>query len=403
MAAAESLVLSQFGTQGHHVFSDVRESFRFNVVACERRFCLRPAHLPDQQKRITKPAEISAALPEIRLSEANVGIDFQYFNGDSGKKYLIESIGGGIAVLDYDNDGWPDLYFSQGCRLPAEKVDAGLHDRLYRNIEGKRFVDVTSSARLGHSGYGQGCACGDWNNDGYQDLFVANYRANVMYANNRDGTFSEVPLPADPEIKSNTSAAFTDVDGDGNLDLYIARYVRDALKTCRSPEGDYWTCDPHNYISEPDVLLRSLGDGQWEDVTAASGMVDEHGRGLGVVAADLNNDCRIDFYVANDGSPNFLFENTGMMSDTPQFVDRGVSHGSGLGADGDARAGMGIACAELTGDDLLDLYVTNFYLEPNTFYVNQGDMLFTDDTRRGRLFEPTLRLLGFARRHWTLT
>jgi tetratricopeptide (TPR) repeat protein len=343
----------------------------------------------------------ASPLPRIELVDehAPAGLDFQYFNGASNFKYLMESLGGGVAVLDYDGDGWPDLYFTQGSRLPFDAQDASHLDRLYRNAGNGTFLDVTAQAGLRENQYSQGCTAGDYDNDGDPDLIVANFGINTVYRNNGDGTFTDAT--ATVGLRGNhwsSSLALADFNRDGNLDLYVVNYLLNPWRTCRTDTGELAACSPGNFSGEQDLLYENRGDGTFEDVTEQAGIVASDGKGLGIVVSDLNGDGWPDIYVANDGTPNFLFRNLGAdgTSRSPRFVEEGMADGVAVSGDGSAQAGMGIACADLNRDGLLDLYVTNFYLEVNTLYVNQGNLLFNDRTRSAHLDVPTKPMLGFG-------
>lgn len=348
----------------------------------------------------SKPAAEDDQPGTIRLHDAGraAGIDFQYFNGHTGSKYLVESMGGGVAVLDYDCDGWPDLYLVQGCKLPHDAQDGTYQNRLYRNLGNGRFADVTATAGVGDNRYGQGCAASDYDNDGDTDLFVANWGENVLYQNNGDGTFADVTQAAGLFGEQwSSSAGFADLDKDGALDLYVANYVEyaDSLRICRGANGRLAACDPSNFAADQDRLYRNRGDGTFEDVTQSSGIVAANGKGLGLVLADLDNDSWTDVYVANDGTPNFLFHNN---SEPGEIILRemGVLSGTATSGNGQAEGGMGIACADFQNDGRLDLYVTNFAGETNTFYANLGELLFEDASRRTQTSASTKPLVGFG-------
>jgi len=380
----------------------------------------RESPFPAQLDRDVEPSTERKPI-QLRDDHAKVGIDFVYFNGQTGLKYLIESMGGGATVLDYDVDGWPDLYFPQGCSLPVDPEDDSYTDRLYRNRGDGTFEDVTEAAGLGDPLYSQGCAAADFDNDGFPDLIIANYGPNVVYRNNGNGTFTDVTqsLGLGGEQMS-SSVALADFDRDGDLDLYVANYV-DSVKVCRNPEGNISVCDPENFDGEQDLLYLNRGDGTFEDVTATSGIVAANGKGLGVLVADLDDDGATDIYVSNDAVPNFLFRNVsgptpnGVAPDQAEasapapapsrrmqashglfFVEEGLISGAAVSGEGRSEAGMGIACADLNGDARLDLYVTNFYRETNTLYLNHGDALFVDATRGAGLDVATQPVLGFG-------
>jgi hypothetical protein len=257
---------------------------------------------------------------------------------------------------------------------------------------------VTAAAGLGDTQYSQGCAAGDFDNDGFIDLAVANFGPNVLYHNNGDGTFSDVTAASGLSgEKWHSSLAFADLDRDGCLDLYVVTYVRDPYRVCRPAPDRIITCSPLNFEAEQDRLYHSKGDGTFEDLSAESGILAPDGKGLGIVVADLDNDGWPDIYIANDGTPNFLFKNETTAPGAPlRFEERGLVSGVAVSGAGASQAGMGIACADLDGDGLLDLYVTNFYDESGIFYHNQGEMLFADETSAARLLEPTRKFLGFG-------
>jgi tetratricopeptide (TPR) repeat protein len=339
-------------------------------------------------------AVVSAA---IRLTDVHheAGINFQYFNGQTGLKYLVESMGGGVAVIDYDVDGWPDLYLVQGSVLPYDPQNTAHQDRLFRNRGDGRFEDVTAAAGLGDNQYGQGCAVGDFDNDGYPDLFVANFGRSVLYHNNGDGTFRDVTVQSSlAEERWSSSAGFADLDKDGFLELYVSNYVT-SLRVCRGTNGHVATCDPGNFDAEQDRLYRNLGDGRFEDVTQSSGIVAPGGKGLGLILADFDNDDWTDIYVANDGTPNHLFKNTSR-SGQLAFQEIALLAGVAVSGDGKAQGSMGIACVDFEHDGLLDLYVTNFIDETYTLYRNLGDMLFEDATRRSGTAPATKPYVGFG-------
>lgn len=333
----------------------------------------------------------------IRLKDhgAAAGLDHQFFSGQTGLKYLVESMGGGVAVIDYDRDRWPDLYFTQGSKLPFDPNEPTHFDQIYRHTGDGRYVNVTANAGIVEPRYGQGVAAGDYDNDGFTDIFVSNFGRNVLYRNNGDGTFTDITEGSGiTGEKWSASAAFADLDRDGDLDLFVARYV-DSLRVCRGENGQIATCDPQNFGAEHDSVYLNRGDGGFSEISEAAGILVPQGKGLGVVVADFNEDQWPDIYVANDGTPNFMFQNRGG-SEGPRFDSVGLLSGTAVSEAGQAQGSMGIACADLTEDGLLDLYVTNFYLETFTLYVNQGEMMFLDATRTSGLAAPTRQMVGWS-------
>ena len=323
---------------------------------------------------------------------------FVHDNGQSPLKRLPETMSGGVGLLDYDGDGWLDVYAVQGGPFPPP-ANASAGDRLFRNHGDGTFEDVTERAGLRRfaAGYGHGVAVGDYDNDGHPDLFVTRWRAYALYHNRRDGTFEDVTATAclDGDRDWPTSAAWADLDGDGDLDLYVCHYLAFDVENPRvctdakSKVNHY--CSPRDFASLPDHAFRNDG-GRFVDVTRESGFVDPDGRGLGVVAADLDDDNRIDLYVANDMSANFLFRNVGGL----RFEEAAVSAGAAANSSGTFQSGMGIACGDLDGDGRPDLAVTNYYGESTTLFHNLGRGLFADETTTMGLAAPTRQLLGFG-------
>jgi enediyne biosynthesis protein E4 len=331
------------------------------------------------------------------------GLRFVYDNAETPLHQLPEPFGGGLALLDYDGDGWLDVYCVQGgpftpaSNLESRSVNSG--DRLFHNRGNGRFDDATDASGIGRfpGGHGHGVAVGDVDGDGHPDLFVTRWRSYALYRNKGDGTFEDITtragLAGDKDWP--TSAAFADLDGDGDLDLYVCHYAAWDLehpRLCRNTSNSaYLNCNPLDSAALPDHVFRNDA-GRFVDVTAKSGIVDRDGRGLGVVAADFDDDGKVDIFVANDSSANFLFRNLGGM----RFNEVGHAAGVAGNASGAYQAGMGVASGDLDGDGLIDLAVTNFYGESTTFYRNLGKGNFTDATAAVGLAAASRRLLGFG-------
>jgi len=312
-------------------------------------------------------------------------------------------MGSGVALFDFDLDGDLDVYFLQGTMLdksksPEESIfppKSGVANRLFENRivpDGRlSFVDATAASGLGDEGYGMGVAVGDYDGDGDPDLYVTNVGPNVLYRNNGDGTFSSVEGPQDN--RWSTSAAFLDYDGDGDLDLFFANYVgftTTAQMECMTAGSrDY--CAPRAYQPVPDRLFRNDG-GKFRDVTSEAGLGAKFGNGLGVIAADLNNDGRIDIYVANDGMENQLWMNRG----DGTFEDRGMVSGAAVNGDGRVEAGMGVSAADFDNDGDEDLFMTHLERETNTLYLNDGMGSFRDLTNRLGLGVSSTPFTGFG-------
>lgn len=334
-------------------------------------------------------------------SAQSAGIEFSYYNAaDPARAYMFEFSGGGVAVLDYDADGWPDLYLTQGCRWPLDPRNEKLSDRLYRNLGNGHFADVTSEAGLQSTGFGQGVCVGDINNDGLPDLYVANIGPNQLYRNNGDGTFTDITAVAGITASQWTvSTLIADLNGDAQPELYDVNYLGgpDVFnKICRR-EGHPIQCFPTQFPAESDKLFLSLGDGTYRDVSQDSGIVVPDGKGMGIVAADLNGSGQLSLFVANDTTSNFLFVNqTASPNEEPRFVERALLSGLALSESGKAASCMGIAIADVNRDEKLDLFVTNFQDEPNNFYLQSDGLLFNDRIRQSYLHDPGFLMEGWG-------
>ena len=341
-------------------------------------------------------------------------MDFVHFNGMTGELLLPEMIGSGGAVLDYDNDGDLDLYLVQGAILrPGKKLSEAIfpwqgatppQDRLYRNDlvvhpDGRRslrFTDVTRQSGIAATGYGFGVATGDFNNDGWMDLYVTNLHSNQMFRNNGNGTFTDVTQKAGTDdVRWSTSAAFIDYDRDGWLDLFVANYVKfsvDENVNCYADSSAPDYCGPDAYDPLPDRLFHNSGDGTFTDVSISSGIYRAFGAGFGVVTADLDGDGWMDIYVANDGDPNQLWIN----QRDGTFREKALLAGVALNRMGQAEAGMGVDAGDFDGDGDDDVFLTHLAEETNTLYVNVGNGFFEDRTIEAGLHSPSLRYTGFG-------
>lgn len=325
-------------------------------------------------------------------------LDFHHVNGFSDERRLVETMGSGGALFDFDNDGDLDIYLVQGNSLsyPLEE-DKEPENRLYRNDEGT-FVDITTTAKVGDKGYGLGAVAADYNGDGHRDIYVTNLGKNVLYHNNGDGTFTDVTDTAKVACPLlSASAAFADIDRDGDLDLYVCNYVVYSLETdipCYYKNRLRIYCGPNEYQGIADVLYQNNGDGTFTDITKAAGVFQPTTRGLGVVCTDINSDGWIDIYVANDMSPNTLFINQG----NGTFKEEGVSRGVAYNGDGIANGSMGVDAGDYDNDGDIDLWVTNFSLEANCLMQNDGTGFFEDVTFDTGLANPSFYALGFGTR-----
>jgi tetratricopeptide (TPR) repeat protein len=361
------------------------------------RFIAAELHSIDAAKAVTHGSRDSTIVFQNEATAAGLA-GFLQNNGESANHQLPEASCGGAGLLDYDNDGWLDVFLVQGGPFPPPATGRSA-DRLFRNRHDGTFEDVTERSGLAAmpGGYSHGVAVGDYDNDGRADLFVTRWRSYALYRNRGDGTFEDATrrsgLAGDRDWP--TSAAFADLDNDGDLDLYVCHYgVWDSEnpRICKDPTGRVIiTCDPRSIAALPDHVFRNDA-GHFTDVTAEAGVTDRDGRGLGVVVADLDGDGRVDIFVANDSTANFLFRNLGQF----HFEEVGQASGVAANATGGFQAGMGIACGDLDGDGLIDLAVTNFYGESTTFFHNLGQGLFADHTAAIGLAAPSRYVLGFG-------
>ncbi len=313
------------------------------------------------------------------------GVDFVHTDGSSGKHYIVESVVCGMALLDFDNDGWIDIYFVNGTPLQGTTVSKAPTNVLYRNNGNFTFTDVTDSAGVGDTGYGLGVVAGDYDQDGDWDLYVSNFGQNVLYSNNGDGTFrnasSEV-MPAMPD-KFGAGCAFLDIDGDGDLDLYAASYVQFTYDKhiTRMIGKHQFHPGPTDYPPSRDTLFRNSGDGTFVDHSQQAGIANIATTSMGVLAFDADDDGDSDIVVANDQMPNSLLINDGH----GVFSDEGISSGLAFDRTGKANGNMGMECADLDGDGLVDLFTTTYQDEMPVLYKNLGGGLFLDTTNIARI------------------
>ena len=309
------------------------------------------------------------------------------FGGEHKNKYLLETTGCGIAFYDYDNDGWLDIFIVNGSRLEGFPTGSEPRSHLFRNNRDGTFTDVTAKSGLAHSGWGQGVCVGDYDNDGWDDLFVTYYGKNVLYHNNGDGTFTDVSQKAGVAGKGtrwNTGCAFVDYDRDGRLDLFVANYIDMDLATAPVPEsgpclykGVMVACGPPGLQGGKNILYHNNGDGTFTDVSEAAGIFRANGTyGLGVLTADFDNDGWPDIYVANDSTASALYHN----KKNGTFEDIAIDAGCALSPDGKPQAGMGVSAADYDLDGNLDIVKTNFAGDTPSLYHNLGGGSFEDAT-----------------------
>lgn len=333
---------------------------------------------------------------------ADVGLNFQFANSyvpAEGRK-IHETMGAGVAALDFDADGWTDLYLPQGNTSPTA-TSSGPSDCLFRNLRGQHYVNVTSPAGVREMSYSQGVAAGDFDNDGFPDLYVANLGRNSLLHNNGDGTFSDVTTEAGLKQSVWTvSCAMADLNGDGFPELFDANYVQaDDLFTgfCTDSHGRRTVCRPTVYDPVTDTVAINLGDGRFLEQQQECGLDLPRGMGLGLAIADFNEDDRLDVFVANDMTANYLLINQQTRSDDPlRFQDEAILRNVALDENGLAQACMGIACADINRDSVPDLFITNFAQESNTLYLSQPGGFFQDRTQAAGLQKPSFPMLGFG-------
>jgi hypothetical protein len=331
---------------------------------------------------------------------AEAGLNVPHFNAADGRFRLVETMGSGVGLLDYDGDGWLDIFVAQGAPLPRDPADHRHAAQLYRNNRDGTFTDVARAAGVAFEGFGQGVAVADYDGDGRPDLYVSGFGRGALYRNRGNGTFEDVTAKAGVASPGwATSCAFSDLDRDGDLDLYVVHYLADSVDAlgrptanCNALPGTIGYCPPSAFAAEPDALFRNNGDGTFTDVSRAAGIDTPAGKGLGLAIADLDDDGRPDIFVANDRTPNFLFHNLGGM----RFEEVGLAWGVALNESGMLRAGMGVAVGDADGDGRVELLVTNFYEEGSTLYGNVAPGRFEVTTARAGLLVPSRDRLGFG-------
>ncbi len=317
--------------------------------------------------------------PFEEIPPALSGITWAHTAGKSAARYLPETTGPGCAFLDYDNDGWMDIYLVNSGQCDFFNPNPPLRNALYRNNRDGTFTDVTEKARVAGGGYGQGVAVGDYDGDGLPDLYVTQYGKSILYHNNGDGTFTDVTEKAGVAAPGwSSSAVWFDYDNDGRLDLFVCQFVefsKSINKSCGpGEEGKHGYCIPRLYQPMPSWLFHNNGDGTFTDVSKASGIANHPGKAWGVVATDVNNDGRLDLFVANDTVPNFLFMNRG----NGKFEETANYAGVAYSSDGRARSGMGVDSADFNQDGWMDLFVANIDREMFSIYQNNHDETFDD-------------------------
>jgi tetratricopeptide (TPR) repeat protein len=366
------------------------------------------APLPDwsQYRASQTAAPDTTETTQLRFEDQaeQVGLRFVYRNSDDPSvpgRFIFESTGGGVGVLDFDQDGWPDVYFPQAGPWPVV-AESAPRDQLFRNRHGQTYENVTASSGIDEWAFSQGLSCGDLDNDGFPDLYVANIGQNTIWRNNGDGTFENITAATGRSDRQWTvSCGMADFNLDGQLDLFDVNYLAgDAVFTtiCVNDEDQPRVCRPTLFDPATDVLSLGQGDGRFQEVTDSVGLDLPHGMGLGVVIADFDGNRRPDLFISNDQTPNYLLLNQPdeTRPEGMRFEEQGMLWGVALDKDGAAQACMGVAHADLNRDGRLDLFVTNFAKESNTLYMSQADGVYRDATIDFGLRAPSFALLGFG-------
>ena len=376
----------------------LRSRHPHNSTADRRRSSI--LQLKPLQSRRQQPAKRrSSARPsgpiEFTDVTAQAGIHFKHNSGAFGKKYLPETMGSGVCFLDYDNDGWQDILFVNSMDWPEHKIGKSF-PALYHNNHDGTFTDVTRAAGLAIEMYGMGCAIGDYDNDGYPDIYITAVGSNHLFHNLGNGKFSDVTAKAgvsDPGFS--TSAVWFDYDNDGKLDLFVSHYVdwsvaKDQYCSLDGKNKSY--CTPQAYKGQSSTLFHNKGNGTFENVTKRAGLYDPTSKSLGIALVDYDNDGWLDLFVANDTEPNKLYRN----NHDGTFTDVAVLSGVALSETGRARAGMGVDAGDYDGSGQQSLIIGNFTNESMSLYHNDGSGLYTDEAASSGIGQMSIQSLTFG-------
>jgi hypothetical protein len=337
-------------------------------------------------------------------------LDFTFYtDAIPGRFFLPEIMGGGAAWFDFDRDGWLDLFLVNGDELAAKPQRPKKHaDALYRHRGGQQFDEISRFAFADTIGYGQGCAVGDFDADGFEDLYVSAFQTSTLLRNLGDGTFEDTTVDSNTRIQDwGASVVWLDINDDRNLDLYVVTYLDVTFKNqqhCRF-NGVPGYCGPGHYEAVADRVFLNLGDGRFREVAEEIGVAIPEGKGLGVAVLDFDLDGQNEIYVANDMTPNFLFRrqpvsgnqaSSTTLPELPTYRDVAPESGCAVSDMGQNEASMGVACADFDGNGYYDIFLTNFYAQKNTLYRNLGSLQFEDDSRRSRIVATSFDRLGFG-------
>ncbi len=350
------------------------------------------------QVRAEKPLPV----PQLIDITASTGIHFEHLSSPD-QKFIVESMSGGVALIDYDGDGWPDIFFTGAPSVAMQLEGKKARSALYHNNHDGTFTDVTDKAGVGTPCWAMGVAVGDYNNDGRPDLIVSCFGGVVLYRNNGDGTFTDVTKAAhlDKDVGWATGVTFGDYDGDGNSDLFVPHYVDLDLhdlptfgsrKTCEYHEIAV-QCGPRGLKGSPDSLYHNNGDGTFSDVAKQAGVDDaNHYFGLGAVWSDFDNDGKLDLLVANDGEPNYLYHNEG----NGRFKEVGYDAGIAVSEDGVEQANMGVALGDYMNNGLMSIAISHFSDEYAVLYRNDGGLSFSDVSRNAGIARDSIPFVGWG-------
>jgi len=354
-----------------------------------------------RQMRAQHPTQNAAGI-SFENRQPRSGVDFVLNNGTTVDKPIIDSIPGGVALLDYDSDGFLDIFFTNGARIPSlSKEGPGFYNRLYHNNQDGTFTDVTEKAGLSGTGYTIGVAAADFDNDGWTDLYVTGINHNILYRNNHDGTFTDITEKAGVSGVNSSgkklfsiSAAWIDYDNDGHLDLFVTNYLDwspETSKVCGLP-GKRLSCPPSLYPGEPNILYHNNGDGTFTDVSESTGIAGQIGKGMGVAVADYDGDGWMDIFVANDNARNFLFKNR----QSKGFDEVGVEAGIAYTDDGIPVSSMGVDFRDYRNEGKPGIFLTALGGETFPLYRNEGNDLFTMDTYPANIGFSTYKMSGWG-------
>jgi hypothetical protein len=380
--------------KGNHSLTQRRRKRCYVLLAV---VTLLTCHIPVPFVRAAAPSPERPSSPiEFRDVTKQAGIHFKHNSGAFGKKYLPETMGSGVCVLDYDNDGWQDILFVNSMNWPGYKGATKSYPALYHNNKDGTFTDVTREAGLALESYGLGCAVADYDNDGFEDIYITSVGSNHLFHNLGNGKFADVTVKtgvADPGFA--TSAVWFDYDNDGKLDLFVTHYIdwsiaKDQYCTLDNKNKSY--CTPQTYKGESSTLFHNKGDGTFENVTKRAGLHDPTSKSLGVAMLDYDNDGWMDLFVANDTEPNKLYHN----NHNGTFTDAAVQVGVAFSESGRVRAGMGVDAGDYDGSGWQSLVIGNFTNESMSLYRNDGSGLFVDEEISSGIRQMSLQALTFG-------